>query len=85
MYTWTYEASEFLKLRGFELIYCLAIRFSIQNVSIQGEVILKSAIKMDYKKTGQCKMTIAARVSEGSGIGWGLAKNSPYLEKFNQG
>jgi hypothetical protein len=40
---------------------------------------------MDYKKTGQCKMTIAARASEGSGIGWGLAKNSPYLEIFNRG
>ncbi len=30
-------------------------------------------------------MTIAARASEGSGIGWGLAKNSPYLEIFNRG
>jgi hypothetical protein len=48
-------------------------------------VVLKAEIQRDYKKTGQCQLTIAATMQDGLGLGWGLAKNSPHLEKFNQG
>ncbi len=47
---------------------------------------LKAAIQEDYRRTGQCKLTIAAKIDIGNlGYGWGMAKTSRYREKFNQG
>ena len=47
---------------------------------------LKAAIQEDYRRTGQCKLTIAAKNEDGNlGHGWGMAKASPYREKFNRG
>ena len=47
---------------------------------------LKAAMQEDYRQTGQCKLTIAAKNEDGNlGHGWGMAKASPYREKFNRG
>ena len=47
---------------------------------------LKAAMQEEYRQTGQCKLTIAAKNEDGNlGHGWGMAKASPYREKFNRG
>lgn len=56
------------------------------TVKLLDEVTLKAAIQEDYRQTGQCKLTIAAKNEDGNlGQGWGMAKASPYREKFNRG
>jgi ionotropic glutamate receptor len=52
---------------------------------MQVVTVLKAAIKDDYKKTRQCKITITAVDASSRAGGWGLAKKSPYLENFNRG
>ncbi len=56
------------------------------TVKLLDEVTLKAAIQEDYRRTGQCRLTIAAKNEDGNlGQGWGMAQASPYREKFNRG
>jgi hypothetical protein len=52
----------------------------------QAVIGLKAVIKRDYMQTKQCKLTIAGEAPfMKQTSGWGLPKNSPYLEEFNRG
>lgn len=52
----------------------------------QALIALKANIAEDYRKTKQCKLTIAGgRCLATRNLGWGLVKKSPHLEDFNRG
>jgi hypothetical protein len=46
---------------------------------------LRTAIENDYQQSRQCKITIAAADTSNNAAGWGLAKKTRHLEKFNRG
>jgi hypothetical protein len=46
---------------------------------------LRTAIENDYLQSRQCKITIAAGDTSNNAAGWGLAKKTRHLEKFNRG
>ena len=54
--------------------------------SMQGKISLQAAIREDFIKTGQCKLTISKNeLRNNQALGWALKKNSPHLENFNRG
>jgi hypothetical protein len=70
-------------------LLAISVKFDCHRLFVyfseQSDNALKTAIKDDYKKNKQCKITIAAAETASRAGGWGLAKKSPHLENFNQG
>lgn len=59
-----------------------------QHVYINAVMLLKEIIREEYQRTNKCQLSIIrgeSAVGQNRGIGWVLAKNSPYLEEFNYG
>ncbi|XP_046452810.1 uncharacterized protein LOC124200584 [Daphnia pulex] len=81
------------KLRAYPMSRCNTIQQCVdlvkslphKHVYFSAMPALRTAIENDYQQSRQCKITIAAADTSNSAAGWGLAKNTRHLEKFNRG